>query len=125
MILRIVAAGNLVRGEAIRASLVTFPNNHAYNQGETVFTKIYEVTEEYDAEPIVRDFLSNVNRAAVERGILTDPITHTVGIMEGSQLYELIDEIDNVRGKISVTAYAREDTSSIGPLRLNIRVDRR
>ena len=125
MILRIVAAGNLMRGEPIRTSLLTFPNNHAYNQGEIVFTKIYEVIDEHSAEPIVRDFLSNVNRAAVERGILTDPITHTVGVMEGSQLYELIEEIDNVRGKISVTAYAREETYSIGPLRLNIRVDRR
>ena len=125
MILRIVAAGNLMRGEPIRTSLAVYPNNHVYNQDEIVFTNVYEVTDEYDAEPIVRDFLAGVNRAAVEKGILTDPITHTVGVMEGSQLYELIDEIDNVRGKLSLTAYAREETKSIGPLRLNIRVDKK
>jgi len=125
MILRIVAAGNLVRGEPIRTSLAIYPNNHVYSKDEIVFNKVYDVTSEEDAEPIVRNFLAGVNRAAVERGILTDPITHTVGVMEGSQLYDLINEIDNVRGKISLTAYAREETNSIGPLRLNIRVDKR
>lgn len=122
MILRIVAAGNLVRGEPIRASLALYPNNLVYNKDEFVFEGRYEVNSEEDAEPIVREFLSAVNRAAVAKGILTDPITHAVGVMEGSQLYELIDEINDVRGKILLTAYARDVTHSIGPLRLNIKL---
>ena len=122
MILRIVAAGNLVRGEPIRAGLALYPNNHVYDAEELVFTGNYEVNNDDDAEPIVREFLSSVNRAAVAKGILTDPITHAVGVMEGSQLYELIDEISAVRGRITLTAYARDATQSIGPLRLNIRL---
>ena len=122
MILRIVAAGNLVRGEPIRAGLALYQNNLIYNKDELVFEGSYEVHDGNDAEPIVRSFLSEVNRAAVAKGILTDPITHAVGVMEGSQLYELIDEIDEVRGKILLTAYARDVTHSIGPLRLNIKL---
>ena len=120
MILRISAAGNLVRGEPIRTSLSLYPNNHVYNKGELIFAENYEVDDSDDAEHILRMFLSEVNRAAVAKGILTDPITHAVGVMEGSQLYELLDEISNVRGKIKLVAYARDDTNSIGPLRLNI-----
>lgn len=123
MILRIVAAGNLVRGEPIRAGLSIFPNNPVYDKDELVFVGTYEVADDNDVEPIVRDFLSSVNRAAVAKGILTDPITHAVGVMEGSQLYELMDEISEVRGKIKLTAYAREETRSIGPLRLNIKLE--
>lgn len=122
MILRIVAAGNLVRGEPIRAGLALYPNHHVYDAEELVYTGNYEVHDDDDAEPIVREFLSSVNRAAVAKGILTDPITHAVGVMEGSQLYELIDEISAVRGRITLAAYARETTQSIGPLRLNIRL---
>ena len=125
MILRISAAGNLVRGEPIRASLSIYPNNPVYAKDELVFAGNYEVKGVEDAEPIVREFLSEVNRAAVAKGILTDPITHAVGVMEGSQLYELIDEISEARGKITLTAYAREATRSIGPLRLNIKLSAR
>ena len=123
MILRIVAAGNLVRGEPIRASLAIYPNNPVYSQDELVFVGTYEVGDDSDVEPIIREFLSAVNRSAVTKGILTDPITHAVGVMEGSQLYELMDEISEVRGKIKLTAYAREETRSIGPLRLNIKLE--
>ncbi len=122
MILRITAAGNLVRGEPIRASLLIYPNNLVYAKDELVFEGNYEVKSEEDAEPIVRGFLSSVNRSAVAKGILTDPITHAVGIMEGSQLYELIDELSDASGKVTLTAYAREETHSIGPLRLNIKL---
>lgn len=123
MILRVTAAGNLVRGEPVRTSLMLYLNNLVYNKDEVIFVGEYNVTSDEDSEPIVRDFLKEVNRAAVEKGILTDPITHAVGVMEGSQLYELIDEIDDVRGKIRLSAYARDITHSIGPLRLNIKLE--
>lgn len=120
MILRISAAGNLVRGEPIRTSLSLYPNNHVYNKDEMIFAENYQVDDADDAEYILRMFLSEVNRAAVAKGILTDPITHAVGVMEGSQLYELLDEISNVRGSIRLVAYSRDETNAIGPLRLNI-----
>lgn len=123
MILRITAAGNLVRGEPIRTSLVLYPNILIYNKDDVVYVGNYKVTSDEDSEPIVRDFLKEVNRAAVAKGILTDPITHAVGVMEGSQLYELIEEIDKVRGQIRLTAYAHDVTHSIGPLRLNIKLE--
>ena len=124
MVVRITAAGNLVRGEPIRTSLNIYPNNEIYSAGEFVFADEYEIQREEDADAIIQRFLAEINRVAVAKGVLPDPITGSVGVMEGSQLYELIDELENTRGKIRLTAYAREDTRSIGPIRLNIRLER-
>ena len=124
MVVRITAAGNLVRGEPIRTSLNIYPNNEIYSAGEFVFADEYEVQREEDADSIVQRFLAEINRVAVAKGVLPDPITGSVGVMEGSQLYELVDELENTRGKIRMTAYAREDTRSIGPIRLNIKLER-
>lgn len=121
-VLRIIAAGNLIRGEPIRTRIAMFPNNLVYKVGERVFLGEYEVASDTDSDAIVKDFFGNVNQSAVAKGILADPITGTVGVMEGTQLYELVDEIESVRGKIRLTANAREDTYSIGPLRLNIQI---
>ena len=125
MVLRITAAGNLVRGEPIRTNLNLFPNNKVFDANEFIFSNEYEVQSEEDAEDIVRNFLGEINRAAVAKGILADPISGTVGVMEGSQLYELVEEIEYARGKIILTAYAREEVYSIGPLRLNIKFEQK
>lgn len=124
MILRIIAAGNLIRGEPIRTSLTVYPNNLVYSKDEFVFSQEYEIKSSDDAEKIVGEFLNEINHAAVAKGILPDPITGSVGVMEGSQLYGLIESIEEVRGKILLTAYSRENTKSIGPLRLNIKLQR-
>ena len=124
MVVRITAAGNLVRGEPIRTSLSIYPNNEIYHAGEFVFADEYEVQREDDADGIVQRFLADINRIAVARGVLPDPITDSVGVMEGSQLYELVDELENTRGKVKLTVYAREDIRSSGPIRLNIRLER-
>ena len=122
MILRVTAAGNLVRGEPVRTKLNIFPNNKIYNKGEFVFAGNYEVKSDADSEKIVREFLMNINRVAVEKGILPDPITGTIGAMDANQLYEIADAVGTSRGKIQLVAYAKENTTSIGPLRLNIKL---
>lgn len=122
MILRVTAAGNLVRGEPVRTKLNIFPNNLIYGKGDFVFAGNYEVTSDEDAEKIVREFLTSVNHVAVEKGILPDPITGTIGAMDANELYEMADSVGLSRGKIQLMAYAKENTTSIGPLRLNIKL---
>ncbi len=125
VVIRISAAGNLVRGEPIRTSLLLYPNEDIYSANDYIFSHSYEVKTNEDIERIVREFLTEVNHAAVEKGVLPDPITGNVGVMEGTQLYELMDKISASRGKITLIARARENVKSIGPLRLNIKVDQK
>lgn len=125
MVLRISAAGNLVKGEPVRARLQVYPNKIIFSKEEEIFSKTYAVSEENPPEIILQDFLTEINRIAVERGILSDPLTGSVGRMEGSQLYEVLNTVGEIKGKVQLTAYARDETDSNGPLRLNIRVVQR
>ena len=125
MVLRISAAGNLVRGEPVRSRLEVYPNNLVFQKGEIILSRSYKLSEENQPEIVLRDFLSEINQIAVEKGILTDPLTGSVGRMDGAQLYEIVDSLMTAKGRILLTAAARDETTSIGPLRLNIKLEQR
>jgi len=124
MVLRITAAGNMVRGEPVRSRLELYPNELIFKKNELILVKNYELNETAP-EVVLRDFLTEINRAAVEKGILADPLTGSVGSMDGAQLYEIFDSISAAKGRILLTATAREETTSLGPLRLNIKLEQR
>ena len=91
-----------------------------------ILSKAYELSgEENQPEMILRDFLTEINQIAVEKGSLADPLTGSVGSMDGTQLYEIIDSLMTAKGKVLLTATARDETTSIGPLRLNIKLEQR
>ena len=121
--LRITAAGNLMRGEPVRTSLELFDNDKIFDADEFIIAQVYEITDGNAAEDIVRDFLSEVNHAAVSRGVLPDPIRGTVGVMEGTQFYQVVEAISKLKGPIMLTAYAREQTTAMGPLRLSVKLE--
>ena len=125
MVVRIVAAGNLVRGEAIRTSLQLYKNSIIYKNNEFIIARPYTLTGKKDgeAERIVMDFLQQVNAAAAAKGILPDPIRGSVGVMEGEQFYDIVQSITPLQGNILLSAYARGDTDALGPLRLNIKLE--
>lgn len=125
MVLRISAAGNLVRGEPVRAKLELYPNHLIFDKDEQIFAKAYELGGENTPELILQDFLTEINRVAVNKGILSDPLTGSVGRMEGTQLYEVLDALSQAKGIVNLTAYARDKTDSQGPLRLTIKLEQR
>ena len=127
MIVRIVAAGNLVRGEAVRASLDLHPNSIVYRKGEFIIAQSYRLKgtgDEQASEELVMDFLKRVNAAASAHGILPDPIRGTVGVIDGEQLYNIVQAVEPLYGMILFSAYARDDTDALGPLRLNIKLEK-
>ena len=123
IVLRIVAAGNLMRGEPVRTSLELYKNSTIYTKDEFIVSKAYELKDGIDSEQVVRHFLSEVNHAAIDKGVLPDPITGAVGVMEGSQFYQIIDAVSKADGLVVLTAYAREATETMGPLRLVIKFE--
>lgn len=126
MIVRIVAAGNLVRGEAIRTRLELYPNSIVYRKDEFIISNVYRMTggSEQAAEETVMNFLQSVNKAASARGILPDPIRGSVGVIEGEQFYGLVQALTPVEGLVRLTAYAQSDTDAAGPLRLNLSLEK-
>ena len=125
MVVRIVAAGNLVRGEVVRASLELYKNSIIYGSKELIIAKPYTLRrhDEEEAEMVAMDFLMNVNQAAVIKGILPDPILGSVGVIEGTQFYNLVQNLQNCTDHIVLSAYARDATDALGPLRVDFKLE--
>lgn len=124
-IVRIVAAGNIVYGEPVRARIELFPNKRIYARNDVIYREQFELSDgnEPEAEELVISFLKKVNEAASGAGILPDPLQGSVGVMSGSQFYDIVNSIEPLRGTIIVTAYAGDDTNAAGPLRLRVKVE--
>jgi uncharacterized protein (DUF3084 family) len=125
MVVRIVAAGNLVRGEPVRTNLQLFQNSVIYKKNEFIIARPFKMTGSGngEAEHVVMSFLQDVNAAATARGILPDPIRGSVGVMEGSQFYDLVQTLSPLNGTVLLSAYARTDTDALGPLRINLKLE--
>ena len=124
-IVRIMAAGNLVRGEPVRTSLEVYPNSIIYNKDEFIIARAYTLrgSEEDAAEGVVMDFLQQVNAEAVRKGILADPLRGSVGVIEGDQFYGIVQALVPIQGNVVLSAYARSATDALGPLRLNVKME--
>ena len=124
MIVRIVAAGNLVRGDEIRASIELYPNRVIYHDGELIIARVYALEGLGNAaEQSVMAFLREVNAAASAKGILPDPIRGTVGVIEGAEFYGLVQELAAHTSPVVISAYADGDTDAMGPLRLKFKIE--
>ncbi|MBP5199911.1 MAG: DUF3084 domain-containing protein [Schwartzia sp.] len=124
-VVRIVAAGNLVRGEPVRATLEMFKNRTVYREGEFILARSFRLTtgQPGEAENLVMGLLQEVNAVAKEKGILPDPIRGSVGVMASSQFYETVNAMAALQGPGKISVYAREQTDSVGPLRLRLVVE--
>jgi len=125
MVVRVTAAGNLIRGEEVRASLELYDNNVIYQANEFILARRYTLQGKQggEAEQAVMSFLRDVNFAALQRGILADPLNGAVGVMEGAQFYDIVKALTPVRGDVVLSAYARDNTDALGPLRLKIKME--
>ncbi|MBQ7478796.1 MAG: DUF3084 domain-containing protein [Selenomonadaceae bacterium] len=123
-IVRLMAAGNLLRGEPVRVRLEVYPNSIIYGKDEFILACAYNLRGDEDkAEGVVMDFLHQINAEAVRKGILADPISGSVGIIEGDQVYGLVETLQSIHGDVALSAYARFATDAMGPLRLNVKLE--
>ena len=125
IVIRIVAAGNIVYGEPVRANIQIYKNSLIYHENDYVFAEKFNLKGQStdEAERTVVEFLKHVNVSAIQKGVLSDPIKGSVGVMTGSQFYDIINSLDPIRGDILLTAYAQSDTNALGPLKLRIKVE--
>ncbi|MBR2215891.1 MAG: DUF3084 domain-containing protein [Selenomonadaceae bacterium] len=125
VVVRIVAAGNLLRGEAVRTNIELYPNSLIYKKNEFILSRVYKMTGNDGAlaERAVMDFLKEVNQDAKSRGVLPDPIRKSVGVMDGNQYYQIVQSLIPIKGTVKLSAYAEEDTDVLGPLRLMMKME--
>lgn len=121
-VIRLIVAANLVKGDPVLTELELHPNRVVYQENEFVYQKIYNVPiEGSNSEMLISDFLRNVNMTAINNGILPNPLTGTVGVINGNQIYAIEKALAENRGKdVLISAFAAADTEVLGPLRLHI-----
>lgn len=121
-VIRLIVAANLVKGDPVLTELEMHPNRVVYQENEFVYQKIYNVPiDGSNSEMLISDFLSNVNMTAINNGILPNPLTGTVGVINGNQIYAIEKALAENRGKdVLISAFAAADTEVLGPLRLHI-----
>lgn len=121
-VIRLIVAANLVKGDPVLTELEMHPNRVVYQENEFVYQKIYNVPiDGGNSEMLISDFLRNVNMTAINNGILPNPLTGTVGVINGNQIYAIEKALAENRGKdVLISAFAAADTEVLGPLRLHI-----
>ena len=121
-VIRLIVAANLVKGDPVLTELELHPNRVVYQENEFVYQKIYNVPiDGSNSEMLISDFLRNVNMTAINNGILPNPLTGTVGVINGNQIYAIEKALAENRGKdVLISAFAAADTEVLGPLRLHI-----
>lgn len=121
-VIRLIVAANLVKGDPVLTELEMHPNCVVYQENEFVYQKIYNVPiDGSNSEMLISDFLRNVNMTAINNGILPNPLTGTVGVINGNQIYAIEKALAENRGKdVLISAFAAADTEVLGPLRLHI-----
>lgn len=125
-LVRIVAAQNLIRGERLIVDFDIHDNRLIFSRGETIYRRnldAYQNIKNYELQ--VLRFLKDLNRYAQSKGVLPDPITGNVGVLEGQELIDVIQKVKEYGGQCVLTVTARRDIYSQGPLLIDVRVDRK
>ncbi|MDU5396092.1 MAG: DUF3084 domain-containing protein [Negativicoccus succinicivorans] len=120
-LVRVVAAGNIIYGEPAWVDFVIHDDLLLYRQGETVYaTDLSAYSGRANVEMRVLQFLQDVNQQAKQKGVLPDPLTGTVGQVDGLQLFNTIQEIAAKGGDVNLRAVAKQDIYTEGPVRIDI-----
>lgn len=125
-LVRIVAAQNLIRGERLIVDFDIHDNLLIFNKGEVVYKgnlDAYSNIRNYELQ--VLRFLKDLNHYAQTKGVLPDPITRNVGVLEGQELIDVIQKVKEYGGQCELTVTARRDIYSQGPLVIDVRVERK
>ena len=125
-LVRIVAAQNLIRGERLIVDFDIHDNRLIFSRGEMIYCgnlDAYQNIKNYELQ--VLRFLKDLNRYAQSKGVLPDPITGNVGVLEGQELIDVIQKVKEYGGQCVLTVTARRDIYSQGPLLIDVRVDRK
>lgn len=125
-LVRIVAAQNLIRGERLIVDFDIHDNLLVFSKGKVVYRgslDAYKDIRNYELQ--VLRFLKDLNHYAQSKGVLPDPITGNVGVLEGQELMDVIQKVKDYGGQCILTVTAKRDIYSQGPLLIDVRVERK
>lgn len=121
-VLRLVAPSNIVLGQTVDGVVRIFDSRLIYTSGDLLIARSEsETLSSSDSVDVVYALLRQINRRAVRDGVLPDPITGAVGILEGQEFYDAADRLASMPGDREIAFYAANDIYTEGPV--NVRVE--
>ena len=125
-LVRVVAAQNLILGEQLVVDFDIHDNLLIYSKGDLIFRgnlDKYKEIKNYEMQ--VLRFLRDLNLYAQSQGVLPDPITGKVGILDGQELMSVIQKVKEYNGDCDLIVKAARDIYSQGPLVIDVQVVKR
>jgi uncharacterized protein (DUF3084 family) len=125
MIVEIISDGNTVAGLPVLVNIEVIPKRLVYSTGTMVYSEVFTAPQsEEQAEQIVLAFMQNVKTLAIKQGIMPDPVEGKVITIAGAKYFETVKKVGQYQGngKVQLTAVASNDIYTVGPLRIDIRV---
>ena len=120
---RIRTVANIFVGELAVCDIEMVDNNFVYPDGTLICSETYKLqANDTGYEGLIMDFLTKVNHTAVNAGVLPDPMTGKVGSMDAATVIEAANAMRHTNGSFILTAYARGDISTAGPVRVRLEV---
>ncbi len=124
-LIRITAAENIILGESTIVDFDIHDNVRVYASGETVFaadmdSEAYRGYKNHDVK--VLHFLKDINAAAAAKGVLPDPITGNIGQLDTREMLDVIQRVKELDGHCRLTATAKHDIYTAGPVVIDVAV---
>ncbi len=125
-LVRVVAAQNLILGEQLVVDFDIHDNLLLFRKGDIIFRgnlDKYKEIKNYEMQ--VLRFLRDLNLYAQSKGVLPDPITGKVGVLDGQELVAVIQKVKECNGDCDLIIKAARDIYSQGPLIIDVQVVKR
>lgn len=120
---RLRTFANIIVGELVVCDIEMVPNKLIYEDGEEICQADYNALERpMPADAVVMEFLGKVNHSAVAKGVLADPVTGKVGTLDAESMVMASNAIKNATGTFRITAYAKGEVTTAGPVRVTLKV---
>lgn len=123
LLIRVRTVANIIVGELAMCDLEISPNKLIYPKKSLVYEQEYRLGPDTPpVENLIMEFLTIINHRAVEAGVLPDPLTGKVGNMDAATMLGASNDIRNTKGHFILSAYAQNDITTAGPVRLTLHV---
>jgi len=123
-VIRLEVASNAVIGERIDCKIEVHDSVLVYRKGEVLASEfVAKSLNEAEAEQALYNLLRQVNLKAQRDGVIPDPITGTVGNIEATEFFDVVDGLSEAKPPFTISVIADSDIYTEGPVRVKIEID--
>lgn len=124
-VVRIVSVGNIMVGEPVVVDFAIYDNRKIFNSGAVILSApLSSYDKGANNQGRILMFLHDVNRLARDKGILFDPLTGNIGQLNAQELTDVIRQVNEYGGNCILTAVAKRDIYTEGPLVIDVHVEK-